>query len=1335
MADAPISFTTHYNLSKWAEGSNPGAIALNSQWDLIDNVIYLKENPLSFSYPLSRASNVISLNINATNLKLTSNALDTIQSIAITATPQFAKIGIGGAAPTSVYIAKIYGSQNITGDLVVDGGLQVNGTLTFLNSDTLQVEDKNIEMGKVTTPTDTTANGGGITLLGATNKTIIWDSTNLNWTSSEHFNLASGKSYKSNNVVVIDSSRQGFLSKLGINTTTIASGDVISINGNTKSIGDIYSGNWSQGAEPYVGYYIGQNGSVFGKLNATELHVKNFISDLEQALVGSQIISKSAAKLASDFTIGAAVGSTATLTVEEIEGYTGQVFANNDNIRLRVTTRGSSALTVADVWGTVTYNSRDANAKTQNYTFTRIGGTGSYTITKGSLAIDYGIDGDGVLESVAINPLGRQAYTQTMRFNASTLTTTIQSRLGDITGITSDTWGALTGQGLYSQRGYLEKDVYIAESVTIGGRSLGVMQGQTSLFHFDSNLVDSLNGVKPVYTGTYNETDYGLITATGLVVSKAPGKFGGAIAVEEAATNLSTGIFTNWTGTNLTISADADNFYFLNETAATGGHNAQKSFSAASGTTYTASVYVKASKSRRYVTLFFSGYANWTGGGGGETTFDLWSGVVTSHNNPLSKGIENVGNQTFRIWITAASSASFTANFGIALRSDATTSSYLGVVGSGLLVKWAQVEAKTYRTSYVEGSRAYGALSFANDIQTNKTYQFRFKYNGRYAQGTYICRSVNTVSQRLGVYVGTDMQLSVEANAFIATGIYLNNVAGKDLNEQWALCTITIDATNINIYIDNTLIKTQAHGGTFPTAPLYFGAAASTAETSVYYDEFAIFNRALTQEEINKIYGSNQPFAESQQLTRIDGSQILTGMIKSQNWESLTKGSMLDLNKGYLELNNGTSNLFKFDSTAGTAKISTFDFTSSLLSNSTLGINIGDYTGQTITNGVWLGSRTISTVNYRELILQGTSKSIRFANTSDGDTYGIIMNSSYSLAMGDLTPFGLTGFGQAAFQTGTPANLYFQLGTGGNKIAAFSFDQNVLKYTQTINSVAYDTIKFGSFTGNPTDVSTDISSTLLPEGAINTTTQYNAWTLYAPDWTDRLRYNTSIFYGASGGSFGFDGYDGAAKPSTFYARWLIEKTSISAYLGKTIEVSYRAMWSTAEPSANPTISLTIMSWWFHPTLSQWRIIKTKVDKRTAPNQGSWNQFIFQFAIPPNTEKLQFYVELEYPSQTLVNACNVDDITIKEYGTTQTWVSSEGFQVRSSPLSYLKLQYGKFDIATASLKVNGFDAATWGGVISDATRPTNPVDGLFVYNNTTSKLEFYNGSGWRTVTTA
>lgn len=77
-----------------------------------------------------------------------------------------------------------------TNTLSVSGNLIVNGETTSLDTSTLQVEDKNIELGKVETPTDATAEGGGITLLGATNKTITWGSTN-GWSFNDKI-LSSG---------------------------------------------------------------------------------------------------------------------------------------------------------------------------------------------------------------------------------------------------------------------------------------------------------------------------------------------------------------------------------------------------------------------------------------------------------------------------------------------------------------------------------------------------------------------------------------------------------------------------------------------------------------------------------------------------------------------------------------------------------------------------------------------------------------------------------------------------------------------------------------------------------------------------------------------------------------------------------------------------------------------------------------------------------------------------------------------------------------------------------------------------------------------------------------
>jgi hypothetical protein len=89
-------------------------------------------------------------------------------------------------------------------DLTLSGNLTVNGTTTNINSTNLVVEDKNIILADVETPTDTTADGGGITLKGATDKTFNWVDSTDSWTSSEHINLASGKSYSMNGTALKD---------------------------------------------------------------------------------------------------------------------------------------------------------------------------------------------------------------------------------------------------------------------------------------------------------------------------------------------------------------------------------------------------------------------------------------------------------------------------------------------------------------------------------------------------------------------------------------------------------------------------------------------------------------------------------------------------------------------------------------------------------------------------------------------------------------------------------------------------------------------------------------------------------------------------------------------------------------------------------------------------------------------------------------------------------------------------------------------------------------------------------------------------------------------------
>jgi hypothetical protein len=101
------------------------------------------------------------------------------------------------------------GAINTTGDITIGGNLTVNGTTTSVNSTTLQVDDKNIELGTVATPTDITADGGGFSLLGTTTKTFNWVNSTDSWTSSEHIDLASGKEFKIAGTSVLSGSTLG----------------------------------------------------------------------------------------------------------------------------------------------------------------------------------------------------------------------------------------------------------------------------------------------------------------------------------------------------------------------------------------------------------------------------------------------------------------------------------------------------------------------------------------------------------------------------------------------------------------------------------------------------------------------------------------------------------------------------------------------------------------------------------------------------------------------------------------------------------------------------------------------------------------------------------------------------------------------------------------------------------------------------------------------------------------------------------------------------------------------------------------------------------------------
>lgn len=183
-----------------------------------------------------------------TTLSGTVNLSGTVQIGGTAVTASAAELNlIDGSVANTVVNSKavIYGSAgevaassiSTTGNVTVGGNLTVNGTTTTINSTAVSVDDINIILGDTASPSDATADGGGITLKGTSDKTINWVDATDAWTSSEHLNLASGKAYYINGTSVLSGSTLGS----GVTASSLT------------SVGTIATGTW-QGTAVGVAY-------------------------------------------------------------------------------------------------------------------------------------------------------------------------------------------------------------------------------------------------------------------------------------------------------------------------------------------------------------------------------------------------------------------------------------------------------------------------------------------------------------------------------------------------------------------------------------------------------------------------------------------------------------------------------------------------------------------------------------------------------------------------------------------------------------------------------------------------------------------------------------------------------------------------------------------------------------------------------------------------------------------------------------------------------------------------------------------------------------------------
>ena len=225
-------------------------------------------------------------------------------------------------------------------DLYVVGNLDVSGSTTTIDVTTLTIEDKNIELGASSAPSDATADGGGITLKGTTDKTITYSNTTGVWESN--IGLAVKGSSTPTGLFSGISKYGSLLIATSSETITDARAYIDSGNGNLNTIGTVrvdHSGN--AGSDQLVRLGNVNNSGT----NSAHLFLANGYYVSPTAVDGTG----AAAKILADGTIHDSMGPLRRLAVDNVTGVSGNLAASDAGKLLRVS---SSNITLTVPSGT-----------------------------------------------------------------------------------------------------------------------------------------------------------------------------------------------------------------------------------------------------------------------------------------------------------------------------------------------------------------------------------------------------------------------------------------------------------------------------------------------------------------------------------------------------------------------------------------------------------------------------------------------------------------------------------------------------------------------------------------------------------------------------------------------------------------------------------------------------------------------------------------------------------------------------------------------------------------------------------------------------------------------
>ena len=545
----------------------------------------------------------------------------------------------GAAANTMVdrFTIASNGSTTFSSNVTVGGNLTVNGTLTTLNSSTITVDDKNIELASVaiitgltvtitsgsgvitfigaststgllvgqtltitstqsgapvmgvsaviqsvdsltqvtmtvaatgTTgnatvsssgATDNTADGGGLTILGTTNKTWNYVHANTSWTSNQNVDIANTKTYKINATDVLSSSavlQNAATASIGslVAAATVSVGaatqnNILNINGNTTTGTATLTTNVTSGT---VNNFVGVTGTINYGSAATTITMFNTATTAQTFQLGGASTAASTYSIAHGATANATTktinlgtagisGSTTNVNIgSAVSGSTGTTAINSGTINLGTV---QSAATTVNIGPAITGNTvkyASTAAGTVNLTtdvttgivnlFTSVTTSGTVNFaTAGAAAINIG----GNAATVNVGGTAGNAIVE-IRGSGTGGTATLRT---NVTSGTVNEWQSVTGTINFGVSGSINlgTGTGAVTTVKVGGAISG------NILRIASTTGGTINLTTDVTTGAVSVFP-SLTTGTMTIGSAAAGRL--AIAFNQASTSTTTGAVT-----------------------------------------------------------------------------------------------------------------------------------------------------------------------------------------------------------------------------------------------------------------------------------------------------------------------------------------------------------------------------------------------------------------------------------------------------------------------------------------------------------------------------------------------------------------------------------------------------------------------------------------------------------------------------------------------------------------------------------------------------------------------------------------------------------------------